>query len=56
MTSFERWQANLSKIQLPHWDELPDLDLYVDQVVALVNDRALGLGIAPITKLSLIHI
>ena len=50
MTSFERWQANLSKIQLPHWDELPDLDLYVDQVVALVNDRALGLGIAPITK------
>lgn len=50
MTRFEHWQVNLQKIQLPHWDELPDLDLYVDQVVALVNDRAIDLGIAPITK------
>ena len=57
MTSFERWQANLGKIQLPHWDELPDLDLYVDQVVALVNDRAMinnyvkkGIIMAPVKK------
>ena len=30
-----------SNIRLPEWDELPDLDLYMDQVISLLQ-RYLG--------------
>lgn len=36
-----RWEHFLASYRLPEWDELPQIDLYLDQVIALVN-RYLG--------------
>lgn len=32
-----RWQAYMESYRLPTWEELPDMELYMDQVVCLVN-------------------
>ena len=32
-----RWQNFMEVFSLPRWEELPDMDLYVDQVVTLVR-------------------
>lgn len=32
-----KWEAYLNEHALPLWEELPSLDLYMDQVVALIN-------------------
>ena len=32
-----RWEAYMLNYELPTWEELPDLELYMDQVVALVT-------------------
>ena len=32
-----RWQNFMEVFSLPRWEELPDMDLYVDQVVTLVS-------------------
>lgn len=34
---FIKWVNEIQKIHLPRWDELPELDLYMDQVVTLVE-------------------
>lgn len=34
---YKRWLENLQSQQIPTWDALPDLDLYMDQVVTEVN-------------------
>lgn len=31
-----RWQNYMQNFRLPTWDELPDMELYMDQVVSLV--------------------
>ena len=31
------WLADLEKFDLPDWDSLPQLDLYMDQVILLLN-------------------
>ncbi len=31
------WLGNLEKYDLPDWDSLPELDLYMDQVILLLN-------------------
>lgn len=31
------WVDEIAKVHLPRWDELPELDLYMDQVVTLVE-------------------
>lgn len=33
----QRWEKYMLNYELPTWDELPDLELYMDQVVALVT-------------------
>ena len=33
----EAWLENLEKFDLPDWDNLPELDLYMDQVILLLN-------------------
>ena len=48
--SFNDWQQKLSKIQLESWDELPEMNLYVDQVVSFINDRLVDLNVDPLTK------
>ena len=47
---FHNWRTKLSKIQLDAWDELPEMDLYVDQVVSFINDHLAGLNVDPLTK------
>ena len=32
------WAAELAEFHLPRWEELPTLSLYMDQVVAYIND------------------
>ncbi|MHC5248198.1 DUF1836 domain-containing protein [Enterococcus sp. LJL120] len=32
------WGEELAEVHLPRWDELPDLDLYMDQVLHLVDN------------------
>ena len=32
-----RWENYLNNFHLPQWDELPDMDLYMDQVVMLLQ-------------------
>ena len=32
-----RWERYLQKYTLPTWDELPDFELYMDQVIALLD-------------------
>lgn len=34
----ERWGEELSNIELPRWSSLPDFDLYMDQVITIVNE------------------
>ncbi len=37
MASFRRMQENLSNYSLPMWEELPDLELYMDQVISMLG-------------------
>lgn len=34
---FKNWCKLLEEVRLPRWDELPALDLYMDQVVTLID-------------------
>ncbi len=34
---FEKWSDKVIEFHLPRWEELPDVDLYKDQVVTLVE-------------------
>ena len=36
-SKLRRWENYLEDFRLPHWDELPDMDLYMDQVVMLLQ-------------------
>ena len=36
-TKLRRWENYLNSFRLPQWDELPDMDLYMDQVVILLQ-------------------
>lgn len=42
----ESWSKELSAFHLPKWEELPELDLYMDQVLTLI-DRYLSPVIQP---------
>ncbi|MGX7124604.1 DUF1836 domain-containing protein [Enterococcus viikkiensis] len=36
-TKLKAWAEELKLIQLPRWDELPELELYMDQVITIVD-------------------
>ncbi len=36
-SKLRRWENYLKDFRLPQWDELPDMDLYMDQVVMLLQ-------------------
>lgn len=46
---FDEWESYLGALKLPAWDELPTLELYMDQVVIVLNDY-LGMYAAGGTK------
>lgn len=47
---YEAWRTRLASSQLRHWEELPEVNLYIDQFIAVVNNRCEVLGVSPITK------
>ena len=50
MEQFKKYEDRLAKVKLVHWDELPDLELYVDQVVKAVTEPLTGLGLPKVTR------
>ena len=41
---FSDYLAQLQKAQFPRWADLPQFDLYMDQVIQYVNDIVTPLG------------
>lgn len=37
---FEEWDRHLNEQKIPDWDALPEIDLYMDQVLILINKYA----------------
>lgn len=37
ITSFNEWEEQLTNHSLPSWDNLPDIELYMDQVISLIE-------------------
>lgn len=48
--SYQDWTGKLAQTRFPRWKELPTLGLYIDQVVTIVNDQLLAIGVEPLTK------
>lgn len=46
---YQRWLGLVSRVELPHWDDLPNFDLYMDQVVALMTEYTGPLGLEAVT-------
>lgn len=46
---YHKWEQHLAEVTLPKWDELPKFDLYMDQVVAYVNDTLGPLDVDSVT-------
>lgn len=46
---YQRWLESVRLIELPHWDDLPNFDLYMDQVVALMTEYTGPLGLEAVT-------
>ena len=46
---YQRWLELASRVELPHWDDLPNFDLYMDQVVALMTEYTGPLGLEAVT-------
>lgn len=47
---YTRWKKQLAQVRFPYWKELPVLELYIDQVVTIVNEHLTGIGVEPLTK------
>lgn len=46
---YQKWEKSLENVTFPMWDELPKLDLYMDQVVAYVNSVIGAFGLDLVT-------
>lgn len=33
-----KWKKEVEEVHLPRWDDLPDIDLYMDQVITLIEN------------------
>lgn len=42
--SIEKWDKSLEESALPEWNELPEIELYMDQVITLLGRYLLFLG------------
>lgn len=47
--AFTTYLARLQQASLPRWTDLPQFDLYMDQVVQFVNEIVTPLGLDPLT-------
>lgn len=46
---YEQWEQKLKLVELPLWADLPKFELYMDQLVALVNETLGPIGIDKVT-------
>ncbi|GAA2967893.1 DUF1836 domain-containing protein [Lentilactobacillus parakefiri] len=46
---YEQWEQKLKQVDLPLWADLPKFELYMDQLVALVNETLGPIGIDKVT-------
>ena len=46
---YEQWEQKLKQVELPLWADLPKFELYMDQLVALVNETLGPIGIDKVT-------
>ncbi|GAD16951.1 DUF1836 domain-containing protein [Lentilactobacillus otakiensis] len=46
---YEQWEQRLKLVELPLWADLPKFELYMDQLVALVNETLGPIGIDKVT-------
>ncbi len=37
ITSFNEWEEQLTNHSLPSWDSLPDIELYMDQIISIIE-------------------
>lgn len=44
------WKANLLDVRLPRWHELPDMDIYMDQLIQLIDHYTLDLYLSEDNK------
>ncbi|MDR3190988.1 MAG: DUF1836 domain-containing protein [Lactobacillaceae bacterium] len=49
MNEYQEWREGVRQMTFPKWDELPKLDLYMDQVVEYVNGILAPLHMTKIT-------
>ncbi|WP_057874617.1 DUF1836 domain-containing protein [Loigolactobacillus rennini] len=49
-TQFNQWLDQLVTLRLPLWQQLPEFDLYMDQVITETDHYLHPLGIEPLTK------
>ena len=42
-----KWEGFLQEYELPAWDMLPGIELYMDQVIALLTQYLTKLGVSP---------
>lgn len=50
LDEYRLWRKELAKTQLAHWEDLPAMNPYVDQLVSVVNDQLSSLHVGQITK------
>ncbi len=43
--ALNQWSRELKDVHLPRWEELPEFDLYLDQVLSYINERLQFLNI-----------
>lgn len=47
--AYANWETQMKKVILPSWEELPNFDLYMDQVLLLINETLQPLGVDAVT-------
>ncbi|TYC48991.1 DUF1836 domain-containing protein [Weissella muntiaci] len=50
MEEYKRWREHLKKITFPSWEDLPVIDLYMDQLVEYVNSVLKPLELPEVTS------
>ncbi|TPR14872.1 DUF1836 domain-containing protein [Apilactobacillus timberlakei] len=47
---YNKWQTQMKSVSLPKWEDLPKFDLYMDQLIAVVNEAIGPLGMDTVTR------
>ncbi|TPR41129.1 DUF1836 domain-containing protein [Apilactobacillus micheneri] len=47
---YNKWQTQMKSVSLPKWEDLPKFDLYMNQLIAVVNEAIGPLGMDTVTR------